>query len=670
MESVPPWAVWGDSNGVFTGQTLQLGSHTLSATPFSGNSAAGTAGALATVSFTVVSGSTPPPSGNPVVSITAPANGATQAAPASFTIQANASDAGGSIVQVEFFVGATSLGTDPASPYSAVFQSASTGTFSLTAIATDNSGNKTTSGAVVVTIGSTPPPSGLAVIGFNLINSTSDQPVPGFAPIPNGGTIYLGDLPSPNINIQIVTNDNSDFGSVKFQLTGPTALSPNPKTESVPPWSLWGDSSGNYGNATLTAGSHTLTATPYSNSNVAGQPLTIQFTVAPGSSGGGTPGGNPVVSLTSPANGATQVQPATFTLTATASDSGGSIAQVEFFSNGTSLGIDLSAPYSVPFSGVTQGSYSLTAVAKDNAANTTTSTPVTVQVTALPTGGNPVVSLTSPANGATQVQPASFTVTATASDSGGSIAQVEFFSNGTSLGVDLSTPYSVPFTGVTQGSYTLTAVAKDNAANTTTSTPVTVQVTAAGSGGTVSGELKQWHRLTFTFNGPDTSETATPNPFLDYRLDVTFTGPSGQRFVVPGFYAADGNAANTSSGSGNKWRAHFAPDAVGGWSYVAAFRTGSSVAVDDTVSGTATSFNGASGAFNVAASDKTGRDFRGKGMLQYVGGSYLRFAGSGEYFLKEGADSPENLLSYADFDGPFKTDGFRDDLIKTWTPHV
>jgi hypothetical protein len=37
--------------------------------------------------------------------------------------------------------------------------------------------------------------------------------------------------------------------------------------------------------------------------------------------------------------------------------------------------------------------------------------------------------------------------------------------------------------------------------------------------------------------------------------------------------------------------------------------------------------------------------------LQYAGRHYLQFAGSGEYFLKLGADSPETLLAYADFDG-------------------
>jgi hypothetical protein len=62
-------------------------------------------------------------------------------------------------------------------------------------------------------------------------------------------------------------------------------------------------------------------------------------------------------------------------------------------------------------------------------------------------------------------------------------------------------------------------------------------------------------------------------------------------------------------------------------------------------------FDGVRGQLTVGPTDKSGRDFRGRGRLQYVGGHYLRFAGSGEYFLKAGPDSPETMLAYAGFDG-------------------
>jgi hypothetical protein len=61
----------------------------------------------------------------------------------------------------------------------------------------------------------------------------------------------------------------------------------------------------------------------------------------------------------------------------------------------------------------------------------------------------------------------------------------------------------------------------------------------------IEGELKKWHRITLLFEGPQSSEMDEENPFLNYRLDVTFT-QGEHEFVVPGFYAADGNAAETS----------------------------------------------------------------------------------------------------------------------------
>jgi hypothetical protein len=169
--------------------------------------------------------------------------------------------------------------------------------------------------------------------------------------------------------------------------------------------------------------------------------------------------------------------------------------------------------------------------------------------------------------------------------------------------------------------------------------------------GQLSGELQQWHRVTITFDGPGTGETATPNPFRDYRLNVTFTN-GNRKFVVPGFYAADGNAGESSATAGNKWRVHFMPDAVGEWRYAASFRSGSDVALStDANAGKAVAFDGASGTFTVTASGKTGADFRGKGGLRYVGKHYLQFAGTGEYFIKGGTDSPENFLAYYEFDG-------------------
>jgi endo-1,3(4)-beta-glucanase len=88
----------------------------------------------------------------PSASITSPANGATFTAPASITINANATDSDGTISKVEFYNGATLLGTDTSSPYSFSWTGVAAGTYSLTAKATDNSLAVTTSSAVSITV--------------------------------------------------------------------------------------------------------------------------------------------------------------------------------------------------------------------------------------------------------------------------------------------------------------------------------------------------------------------------------------------------------------------------------------------------------------------------------------------------------------------------------------
>ena len=183
----------------------------------------------------------------------------------------------------------------------------------------------------------------------------------------------------------------------------------------------------------------------------------------------------------------------------------------------------------------------------------------------------------------------------------------------------------------------------------------------------VDGELQKWHRITLNFEGPKTNELAEDNPFLHYRLDVTFS--NGQKtYNIPGFYAADGNAAETSSSEGNIWQVRFTPDNVGEWRYSVSFKKGENIAIlDDFSSAKSAGFmDGQSGSFIVHASDKTGVDNRAKGRLQYIGESYLKFAESEKYFIKLGVDAPENLLAYNDIDVATNALGFQ----KTWAPHA
>ncbi|MGJ8694225.1 MAG: DUF5060 domain-containing protein [Thalassotalea sp.] len=187
-----------------------------------------------------------------------------------------------------------------------------------------------------------------------------------------------------------------------------------------------------------------------------------------------------------------------------------------------------------------------------------------------------------------------------------------------------------------------------------------------------TGELKKWHKVSLTFNGPQAAENDKINPFINYRLNVEFThSKSGKSYNIPGFFAADGDAANTSATSGNKWRVHFTPDEIGQWQWQASFRTGNFVAVSTMKhSGVSAKYmDNQIGSFIIDNNNKQAPDFRAKGRLQYINQPYLKFADSNEFFIKSGPDAPENLLSYVDFDGTFHQDGHKDELVKTWQDH-
>ena len=96
---------------------------------------------------------------------------------------------------------------------------------------------------------------------------------------------------------------------------------------------------------------------------------------------------------------------------------------------------------------------------------------VIVQGAALP----PTVALTNPPNGAVLSAPASLVLKATASDTAGSVTNVQFFQGTGLLGNVASPPYSFPVNGLAAGNYVFSAVATDNLAQTATNS-ITVHV--------------------------------------------------------------------------------------------------------------------------------------------------------------------------------------------------
>jgi RHS repeat-associated protein len=270
----------------------------------------------------------------PTVSITSPANGAVFAAPASITITASAADSDGTIARVDFFEGATLLGTASAAPYSVSLGNVASGSHTYTARATDNLGGTTTSSAVSV-ISDAPP----------TVSITS----------PAAGALFTAPA-SITITASAADTDGA-IAKVDFY-QGATMIG----TATAAPYSAT--------TASLGSGTYSFTAVATDNSGATTTSAAVNVRV----------NAAPTVSLTSPANGGTFTAPASITISADAADTDGTVTSVAFYHEGTLISTVTAAPYSITWTGVPVGTYSLTAIASDDLGAMTTSAAVSVTV--------------------------------------------------------------------------------------------------------------------------------------------------------------------------------------------------------------------------------------------------------------------------------------------------
>ncbi len=335
-----------------------------------------------------------------------------------------------------------------------------------------------------------------------------------------------GELVSGTVQITATASDNVGVTEVEFYC-GTSSLGKGTLSGGV--WQL------NWNTTTLADGTCVLTAKARDAATNEGTSAAVNVTIDNTA---------PTVSITSPTGGYVQ---GTVQITATASDTNG-VKQVEFFVDGTSIGVDTNGAdgWSVSWNTTTyaDGSYSLTAKATDNAGHESTSTPasVTVDNTA------PTVSITSPANG--ELVSGTVQITATASDTNG-VKQVEFFVDGASIGVDTNGAdgWSVNWNTTTyaDGSYSLTAKATDNAGHESTSTPVsvtvdnnaapTVSITSPADGSTVNKPV------TIVANATDDAGVSSVAfYYVDGGTDVLIGNgtASGDVWTYSGWNPADG----------------------------------------------------------------------------------------------------------------------------------
>jgi len=370
----------------------------------------------------------------PVTSITSPANNATFTAPASIKIDADAIDNDGTISKVEFYNGATLLGTDVSSTYSYTWTGVPAGNYALTVKATDNSNGVTTSTVVNVVVN--PPANVPPVVSITAPTTNSSYTAPA------------------TINFTVdATDGDGNITKVEFY-NGATLIG----TDVSFPYSFtW---------TGVAIGNYTITAKATDNSNAVTTSTAISVSV--------TKAANqlPTVSLTAPTNNAVfQAVASAITLTAIADDKDGSVSKVVFYNGSTKLGEDASFPYSLIWNNVAAGTYTLKALAYDNVNDSTTSTLVTIKVNKAP-----VTSITSPTSNSNFTTSSNVVIDALANDNDGTISKVEFFQGTTLIGSDLTSPYSFTWNNVQDGTYLLKTKVTDNDGGVTYSAGVTIIV--------------------------------------------------------------------------------------------------------------------------------------------------------------------------------------------------
>lgn len=191
------------------------------------------------------------------------------------------------------------------------------------------------------------------------------------------------------------------------------------------------------------------------------------------------PPSNPTVSISTPSAGTIFTAPASVPLTANASQTGGTVTNVEYFAGSTSLGSATTSPFSVSGSISVPGPYQLTAVATGSGLSGTSAV-VNITVVAPPT-----ISITNPVDGADFTAPANISIGADASQLGGAVTNVSFYTNSTLLGSVQTPPFTLTVSNLAAGPCALTAVATGFGISVTSSV-VNVTVSAPVGGPSVT----------------------------------------------------------------------------------------------------------------------------------------------------------------------------------------
>ena len=363
----------------------------------------------------------PPPPSNlpPSVSIATPSNGASIGLGGSFALTATAGDVDGNVTLVEYFANGGKVGQATTTPYSLTWVPAATGSYVMTARATDNLGATTTSNPITVTV--TPASGATTVVlqrGLNGYAGASDTFLDSnLSTTVRGGTdpLYLNLANyTPLVRFAIFQSDGGPvpdgavIQSASLQLykqyysdTLQLNALLKPWVEAQATWQL------------------SRTGTPWSVGGAAGAGTDYNATADAQVSFGFSPGWL-AIDVTS---------------------------RVQQWSNGAG------ANYGWRIAQISRGNNAKQFNSSEYAADTTLRPKLTVVYLPPPSNLPPTVAIATPSNGASIGLGGSFALTATAGDVDGNVTLVEYFANGGKVGQATTTPYSLTWVPAAAGSY-------------------------------------------------------------------------------------------------------------------------------------------------------------------------------------------------------------------------
>jgi len=401
---------------------------------------------------------------SPKATLTASATAVT--APSTITLSVSATDADGSVVKVQFYLGGSMFTEVTSAPYTVTYNITQPGTFDFGAIAIDDKGALGPSNGVTVTASSGTGGGNNAAPKVTLATSATAVTLPASATL-----------------TATASDDDGTIASVKFY-NGPTLVA----TMTSAPYTY------TYTPSAVGAASFTAVATDNQGASTTSNAVTVTAS----GTGGGT---NVAPKVTLATNSATVTLPGSAVLTASPSDQDGTIANVKFYNGANLVATVTTSPYTYIYTPSAVGTASFTAVATDNQGATGTSSAVTVTASGTGGGTNVAPKVTLSASSTVFDLGTSTTLTAAASDQDGTITSVVFKNGTTVVATKTTPPYTYTFTPTATGASSFTATATDNAGAVTVSNGVTVTAIPPGTGQPVVP------KLTFTV-----SNTLVPAP--------------------------------------------------------------------------------------------------------------------------------------------------------------